>query len=145
MNGNPGYQFIDTNILVYAHDISAGVKHQDAVSLIEGLWNSRQGCLSIQVLQEFCVNVTRKLKEPTSHEGIVESIAELANWRVHAPNAQDVLSAIAIHRRYNISFWDAMVIRSAQQLGCAIVWSEDLNAGQVYGDVLVRNPFTKGV
>jgi predicted nucleic acid-binding protein len=72
-----------------------------------------------------------------------EVVTDLAAWRVHAPIVEDVNQAITIHRRYAISFWDAMIIRSATQLGCAKLWSEDLNAGQVYEGVRVVNPFAE--
>ncbi len=68
--------------------------------------------------------------------------ADLALWHVHAPQAADVLSAIDLHRRHQTSFWDAMILQSAARLGCAVVWSEDLNAGQHYHDVQVLDPFS---
>jgi predicted nucleic acid-binding protein len=136
-------RFVDTNILIYAYDATAGVKHEQAKTLIAELWESRLGCLSIQVLQEFYVTVARKVARPLAGDVAAEVVADLAAWRVHAPIVEDVNQAIAIHRRYAISFWDAMIIRSAAQLGCATLWSEDLNAGQVYEGVRVGNPFAE--
>jgi predicted nucleic acid-binding protein len=134
-------QFVDTNVLVYAHDSSAGEKHLKAQALIRDLWQSGEGCLSIQVLQEFYVNVTQKVAHPmTSHEA-ASTIADLSAWQVHRPGAEDVLDAIRLQGRYQISFWDAMIVASAIQLGCERLWSEDLNPGQVYGTVTVMNPF----
>jgi predicted nucleic acid-binding protein len=139
MNGSR--QFIDTNILVYAHDVTAGIKHERARALIEELWNSRQGCLSVQVLQEFFVTVTRKIPKPVDVSEAACIIEDLAHWHVHAPVASDVLAAIDVHRQARVSFWDAMILRSAKELGCGTVHSEDLSSGQEYDGVEVRNPF----
>jgi len=136
-------QFVDSNVLIYAYDVTGGVKHEQAKALLASLWESRYGCLSIQVLQEFYVTVTRKVARPLAGEVAAEIVADLAAWRVHAPIVEDVKQAIATHRRYEISFWDAMVIRSAAQLGCRMLWSEDLNSGQVYEGVRVMNPFAE--
>jgi predicted nucleic acid-binding protein len=136
-------QFVDTNILIYAYDATAGVKHERAKALIAGLWESRCGCLSIQVLQEFYVTVTRTVSRPLAGDVAAEVISDLAAWRVYAPGVEDVKQAIVAHQRYAISFWDAMIIRSAAQLGCATLWSEDLNAGQVYEGLRVMNPFAE--
>jgi len=139
MNGSR--QFVDTNVLVYAHDLTAGAKHDRARALIEELWDTRQGCLSIQVLQEFFVTTTRKIPRPLDATDAARIIEELAHWHVHAPAAADVLAAIDVHRHARVSFWDAMILRSAKELGCNIVHSEDLNSGQEYEGVEVRNPF----
>jgi predicted nucleic acid-binding protein len=132
-------QFVDSNILIYAYDVTAGAKHEQAKALVAELWASRDGCLSIQVLQEFYLTVTRKVARPVAGVMAAEVVADLAAWRVHAPFVEDVNQAIAIHRRYAISFWDAMIVRSAAQLGCATLWSEDLSSGQVYEGVRVHN------
>lgn len=138
---NSGLQFIDTNVLVYAHDSSAGEKHKRAKALIEDLWNAGTGCLSVQVLQEFYVTVTQKVPKPLAPETAARIIEYLSHWRVHAPAASDVLEAIELQRRYRISFWDAMIICSADALGCKVIWSEDLNSGQRYGKTMALNPF----
>lgn len=136
-----GLQFVDTNILIYAHDRSAGQKHSRARNLLRELWQSGDGCLSIQVLQEFFVNVTRKVARPLAPEAAAQIIADLSVWRVHRPGVEDILDAIRLQGRYQISFWDAMVVASAIQSGCQTIWSEDLNSGQVYEDVTVLSPF----
>ncbi|MBN1313861.1 MAG: PIN domain-containing protein [Anaerolineales bacterium] len=134
-------QLVDTNILIYAHDISAGHKHNLAKALISDLWQSRAGCLSIQVLQEFYVYVTQKVSKPLPAETAAQIIADLSLWKVHRPGTEDVLDAIRIQKRYQVSFWGAMILASALQLGCQVLWSEDLNPGQVHGQVEVKNPF----
>jgi predicted nucleic acid-binding protein len=139
MSGNR--QFIDTNILLYAHDTSAGFKHERARALLEQLWESRDGCLSIQILQEFFVNVTRKIPRPLEPTVAKEIIADLSRWHTHVPAADDVLGAIGLHQRTGISFWDAMMVRSATEIGCKVIYSEDLNHGQLYDGVPVEDPF----
>jgi predicted nucleic acid-binding protein len=133
--------FVDTNVLVYAHDVTAGDKHDRACSLVGELWETRQGCLSVQVLQEFFVTTTRKIPKRLEAPAAAQIIDGLAHWHVHAPAASDVLAAIDIHQRTGASFWDAMILRSAKELGCQILYSEDLNLGQDYAGVKVRNPF----
>lgn len=134
-------QFVDTNILVYAHDDSAGTKRDQARALVEQLWESSEGCLSVQVLQEFFVTVTRKIAKPLDAETAKEIVTDLSRWRMHVPAADDVLGAIGVHQRTGISFWDAMIVRSAAEMSCALVYSEDLNAGQEYSGIRVENPF----
>ena len=134
-------QFVDTNILIFAHDRSAGDKHIQARDLIRALWQSGEGCLSIQVLQEFYVNVTQKVAKPLTQDVAAQIIADLSVWQVYRPGLEDVLDTIRLQGRYQISFWDAMIVSSAIQLGCQTIWSEDLNPGQVYDSVAVTNPF----
>jgi predicted nucleic acid-binding protein len=141
MSDDSAYQFLDTNVLVYAHDKSAGEKHEQAKTLIQELWNSGTGCLSIQVLQEFHVTITQKVAQPLSVESAARIIEDLAFWKVYAPQAKDVLRAIDLQQRYKLSFWDAMIVWSATQLACSIIWSEDLNPGQVYEGAQLLNPF----
>ncbi len=144
MNADSSRQFVDTNVLVYAHDLSAASKHERAMAIVKDLWDSGAGCLSIQVLQEFYVTVTRKLSPPVSPMVAVQIVNDLSAWRVHSPEARDVLRAIDIERRYGISFWDAMVICSALSLQCNVILSEDLSSGGVYEGITVMNPFTAG-
>lgn len=134
-------RFVDTNILIYAHDTSAGVKHERARALLEELWETRDGCLSVQILQEFFVNVTRKIPKPLDLATAKEIVADLSRWHMHVPAADDVLGAIGLHERIGISFWDAMMVRSAIEIGCKVIYSEDLNHGQSYDGARVENPF----
>lgn len=134
-------QFVDTNILVYAQDSTAGHKHRVAQELMRELWRTKNGCLSIQVLQEFYVVVTRKVARPLSSEAAADIIADLGVWTVYRPGVEDVLEAIQLHGRYQIAYWDAMILTCAARLGCATLWSEDLNLGQSYNGVVVANPF----
>ena len=142
MSAEPGRIFVDTNILVYAHDRSAGEKHHRAKELIRMLWDSGGGCLSVQVLQEFYVNVTRKVPQPLGSSTAAAIVADLAAWELHCPSSADVQDAIRLEQRYGLSFWDAMILSSAQALGCSVVWSEDLNPGQDYAGVRVLDPLS---
>lgn len=135
------YHFVDTNILVYAHDISSGEKHRRALDLIKNLWETEHGCVSIQVLQEFYVTVTRKVASPISADQAAQIMRSFRVWRVHSPTIGDLEKAIGIQSRYLISFWDALIIQSAIQLQCRVLLSEDLNSQQLYDGVKVINPF----
>lgn len=135
--------FIDTNVLLYAYDASAGARHERAVALVGDLGARRRAALSVQVLQEFYVNATRKIAEPLSHDLAVERVRVLGRWPTHAPAAHDVTAAAVLAHDAQLSFWDAMIIRSATELGCAVLWSEDLNAGQRIAGVEVRDPFVE--
>ncbi len=141
MSAERALTFVDTNVFVYAYDQTAGDKHDAAAALVAELGRDRRGALSIQVLQELFVNVTRKVPRPMRVEDARERVETLARWRLHAPAARDVLAAIDVQRTYAISFWDAMIVRSASWLGCAVLWTEDLNPDQVYEGVRVENPF----
>jgi predicted nucleic acid-binding protein len=134
-------QFVDTNILVYAYDRSAGQKHLIAAKLIEQCWEKGNGRLSLQVLQEFYVSVTRKIAKPLDPRTARQIIADLANWRYHSPETSDLLEAIEFQQEYGLSFWDALILQSAARLGCRRLISEDLIHGQIFGKVRVINPF----
>ncbi|NPV53034.1 MAG: PIN domain-containing protein [Firmicutes bacterium] len=142
MKDSPVLQFVDTNVLVYAHDVSAGEKHERAKALITDMWNSGNGCLSIQVLQEFYVTMVRKVVRPLEPEVAFQVISDLSQWRVHVPDISDILGAIRIHQRNKLSFWDSLILRSAKALGCEVIWTEDFNCGQCYEGVKALNPFS---
>lgn len=141
MSGEALRAFVDANVLVYAYDTSAGKKKEAAERLLAALWDTGTGCLSVQVLQEFFVTVTRKVAEPLSVEEAANRVRDLSAWKVFTPGAEDVLRAIALHKDAKLSFWDAMVVHAASELGCDVLWTEDLNDGQVIQGVRVRDPF----
>lgn len=141
MNAEQGLEFVDTNVLLYAYDRSAGDRHEAATRLVGEIGAARRGATSIQVLQEFYVNATRKIAEPLGHDTAVRRLEALSRWSVHVSQATDVMAAAGLSRGSMLSFWDAMIIHSAAALGCAVLWSEDLNDGQRIGRVTVRNPF----
>jgi predicted nucleic acid-binding protein len=100
--------FVDTNILIYAHDRAAGVKHERARQLIESLWTSGQGVLSTQVLQELCVNLRRKVARPLGVDEIRELVHDYMSWEIVVNSAEAVIQALEIEVRYKTSFWDAL-------------------------------------
>ena len=132
--------FVDTNILVYAHDRSTGEKHQRAQKLLEQLWDSGQGVLSTQVLQELCINLRRKAGNPLPMEEVRRLIREYSTWEVVTNTPESVLRALEIETRSKTSFWDALILQAAEEAGASILYSEDLAAGQRYGTIQVVNP-----
>mgnify|MGYP005809420547 CR=1 FL=1 len=142
MSAETAGEFVDANLLVYAFDASAGAKQVAAARLLERLWDSGKGCLSVQVLQEFFVTITRKVAQPLSIDDAAERVREFATWKVFAPTADDVLAAITLQKQAGLNFWDAMVVEAAAQSGCDVLWTEDLNDGQLMRGVRIRNPFS---
>ncbi len=132
--------FVDTNMLVYAHDFTTGAKHERARALIEKLWSSGGGVLSTQVLQELCINLRRKAARPLSIEGTRRLIEDYSRWEVVVNTAESVLGALNLESRYQISFWDALIVQAAETAGAAVLYSEDLAEGQTYGAIRVVNP-----
>ncbi len=132
--------FVDTNILVYAHDRSTGIKHQRAQALIERLWNSGEGVLSTQVLQELCINLRRKAANPLPVEEVRRLIREYSTWEVVTNTPESVLGALEIETRYKTSFWDALILQAAEDAEASVLYSEDLATGQRYGAIEVVNP-----
>lgn len=141
MSAKPQYEFVDANVLVYAFDSSAGRKQQAARQLLERLWTSGTGRLSIQVLQEFFIAVTKKVRTPLPVDEAQARIREFSAWPVFAPTADDIVAAIDIHMKAKIGFWDAMIVLAAAESDCDVLWTEDLNDGQVLRGVQFRNPF----
>jgi predicted nucleic acid-binding protein len=132
--------FVDTNILMYAHDASAGEKHEGAKALVEELWRDRTGVVSTQVLQELAVNLRKNARQPLDAKATRDIIADYLTWQVIINNGDSILEAIDLETRYKISFWDAMVVQAAQLSGADTLYSEDLSDGQRYGSIRVANP-----
>lgn len=132
-------EFIDTNVLVYAADPDMDKKYKTAVELVARLAREELGALSTQVLTEFYNTATRKLH--MTSDQVSETIMDLKNWRIHRPSHADIVSAIRLQSRHQLSWWDSLIITSALESGAGILWSEDLNAGQKFGPLTVRNPF----
>ena len=132
--------FVDTNILMYAHDRSAGEKNERAKALVEELWRDRTGVVSTQVLQELAVNLRRKAGRPLDAKATREIVSDYLTWQVIVNGGESILEAMDLESRYQISFWDAMVIQAAQLSGADVLYSEDLSDGQKYGSVQVVNP-----
>ena len=134
-------EFCDTNVIVYAYDTSAGGKRGRARALLDQLWETGEGALSVQALQELFNALTRKAAQPLSHVDARTIVADMATWRVVMPGAAEVLAAIDGAARWQVSFWGATVLVTASKAGATVVWTEDLNHGQLYDGVLARNRF----
>lgn len=131
--------FFDTNVLVYADDKNEPVKQRRSRSLWAEHRREGTGVVSLQVLQEYFVTVTRKLKvDPRTARSKVELLAE---FDVAVPELTDILAAIDLHRLHGFSFWDALILRSAQQSGCRVLLSEDFQGGREIDGIQVVNPF----
>lgn len=133
--------FVDTNILMYAHDTAADRKHEKAKALVAELWETRSGVVSTQVLQELAVNLRKKTKKPLDAKATRDVVSDYLAWQVVVNGGDSILEALDIEARYQVSFWDALVIQAAQASGAEILYSEDLSDGQHYGGVRVSNPF----
>ena len=136
--------FVDTNILMYAHDASAGAKHERSKAVVEELWRDRTGIVSTQVLQELAVNLRRKAGRPLDAKATREIISDYLTWHVVVNGGESILEALDIETRYQMSFWDALVLQAAQASGAEVLYSEDLSDGQAYGSVRVINPLRVG-
>lgn len=135
-----GKVFIDTNILVYAHDLDAGIKQRTAHTLILKLAQDRTGVLSMQVLQEFYVTATRKLITPLPKTEARAIVEDFGHWCISTSPA-DIKNAFQIEDEARISFWDALIVGAAVRAGATHILSEDLNPGQTIGGILIENPF----
>lgn len=132
--------FVDTNILIYAHDIDAEQKHEIARELVASLWNQKTGVLSAQVLQELYVNVTRKIAVPIKPSEARTIVRAYMSWVIETP-AEMILTASDIEERNRISFWDALIVAAARRAGAVKIVTEDLNHGQRIEGILIQNPF----
>jgi predicted nucleic acid-binding protein len=141
MNSMSDKCFVDTNLLVYAHDRSAGVKQDRAIELVDRLWKEKRGVISSQVLQEFAVASRRNVLIALSRRDVIRIIDDLRDWEIVLNNTGSVIGALEIEERYQISFWDALILQAAQSAKVAILYTEDLSDGQRFGSVRVVNPF----
>lgn len=135
-----GRTFVDTNILIYAHDRDAKRKHDVAKEALRKLWDERSGILSMQVLQEFYVNVTRKIRTPLSKNLARTVISDYIPWCVETTPAE-LSAAFRIEDESRIGFWDALIVASAAKGGAWRILSEDLASGQLITGILIENPF----
>jgi predicted nucleic acid-binding protein len=137
-----GSTFLDSNVLVYSVDESPAekVKHEVAVGLLSG--QAEELVVSTQVLQEFYVVTTRKLKVPLSEERAARAVRGIAKLDVVDVDVPLVLAAVETSRAARISLWDALIIEAASRAGCERVLSEDLNDGQEIRGVRIENPFS---
>ena len=139
----PNLVFIDTNILIYAHYPETGRKFDIATDIVSTLWREGTGVLSTQVLQEFFRAATQKMKPAMSHQQSREVIADYSQWCSVKTDTQLLISASILRERHSVQWWDALVIEGAMRSGAKTLLSEDMQHGQRFGEVTVRNPFTE--
>ena len=131
--------FFDTNVLIYTDDLSNFLKQKRALEVLNQHKLAKTGVLSLQVLQEYFVTVTRKYGVDP---GVARRKIELfATFDVVEPALSDVLAAVDLHRLRHLSYWDALIVHTAKQAGCLVVLSEDMQHGQVIDGVRIVNPF----
>lgn len=133
--------FVDTNVFVYARDGSEPEKQPRAHEWLATLWRVREGRLSFQVLEEYYVTVTRKLSPGLEREEAQADVRDLLAWRPVGVDGRTLDTAWAVGRRFGLSFWDALIVASAQSAGCTNLLTEDLAHGQELDGVRVVNPF----
>jgi predicted nucleic acid-binding protein len=133
--------FVDANVLVYAEDRDAGDKHVLARELVADLWRSRDGVLSIQVLQELFVNVTRKMPQPLEPDAALAIVEQYLTWRVVENTGELLIAGIRLASSLQVSFWDALILEAALKAGCDRVLTEDLNHSQRVRTLTIVNPF----
>ena len=135
-----GKTFVDTNILVYAHDRDAGRKRQIAQEHITALAGARAGTLSMQVLQEFYVTATRKIGSPLPRNEARGIVDDFSHWCI-LTGPEDIRRAFRIEEEARINFWDALIVASAVAAGATRILSEDLNPRQTIAGIMIENPF----
>lgn len=131
--------FLDTNILLYAEDARVPAKQERAREVIAALVTDRSAVISTQVLQEFFVIATKKLK--LTAEAAQDAVATYAQLDVVIVQPALITSAIELHRLHSLSFWDALIIRSAAEAGCTKLLSEDLQHQRAFDALVIENPF----
>ena len=136
-----GKIFVDTNIMIYAHDLNAGAKHIGALTIMETLWQQQTGVISTQVLQEFYVNVTRKITKPLPPAKARSIVENYLAWHIESNSLEAILLSSEIAERYMLSFWDAFIITAARNAQAEKIITEDLNSGQIIEGILIENPF----
>ena len=137
--------FFDTNILVYANDVSAGEKQVVARRLISESLRTGTGTVSAQVLSEFWVTVTRKLPVPLDRDLAERQLAFFSAFKVIAIDLGLVLTAVKIQHRQGISYWDALIVAAARAADCRLLYSEDMQDGVDFDGIRVSNPFANSV
>ena len=136
-----GRTFVDTNVLLYAHDASEIEKQPVARALLEQLWADRSGVVSTQVLQEFYVVATRKFQPPMHRSEAREIVTLYTTWPVVTVDAALILDAAVLEERAQLSFWDALIVEAARRAGATRIVSEDFQSGRQIGGIAIENPF----
>jgi predicted nucleic acid-binding protein len=133
--------FVDSSILVYAHDRGAGARHEVARDLVLELWRECAGVISTQVLHETYVNLRRKAARPLSIAEARGLLQDYLEWDLVVVDGATIVEATHLEERYGLAFWDALIVSAANFSGVQTLFTEDLNHGQRYGQVEARDPF----
>jgi predicted nucleic acid-binding protein len=136
-----GRAFFDTNVFVYLFDENAPAKQAIARKLFKEQGLAGQIALSPQVLQEFYVTVTRKLARPLSPESALAAVTYLNAFALVTVDGATVLRAVYLHQTASLSFWDALIVQAALEGNCKTIFSEDMQAGRSFGELVIENPF----
>lgn len=137
--------FVDTNLLVYFRDATEPDKQAIAATWLSVLWRSRSGRVSFQVLSEYYVSVTQRLKPGLAREEAQADIHSLMAWRPIGMDKLLLEGAWTLQDRYRFSWWDALIVAAAQRANCQYLLSEDFQHGQEVGSVVIVNPFQQPV
>ena len=135
-----GRCFVDTDILIYAHDRYAGVKHLRAQMLLEQLWDSGWGVVSSQVLEELCIQLCGRSNNPVPLDEVDHLIRDYSAWEVVPKTPASVRAALEIVKHHKTHFWDAMILESAERAGVSILYSEHLAKTPRYKAIQIVNP-----
>ncbi|MBN9463255.1 MAG: PIN domain-containing protein [Burkholderiales bacterium] len=137
--------FVDANVLVYARDAGDLRRQPQARAWLEWLWQEQLGRTSMQVLSEYYVTVTRKLKPGLPEEQAWDDVEALMHWHPQPVDRATMARARAIQARHRLAWWDALVVAAAHEQGCAVLLTEDLQDGALIDGVRIRNPFAHSV
>lgn len=137
----PLLAFVDTTILLYAHDRDAGPKQVVAAQLLATLWDEHRGIVSPQVLQEFLVNALRKLRNPLNLAQARDIVRSYGLWVSHDASVAHILRALELMELTGYGFWDSQIIASAEAAGAETLYSEDMQDGRAIAGLIIRNPF----
>jgi len=133
--------FVDTKVLVYAHDSTEPERRPVAQRLLLDLWNSGNGALSTQVLQEFYSTTTCRIRQPLRPAVARTAVAQYSEWRTVDTDPLLIISAARMAAEHSIAFWDALIIEAALRCDAYQLLTEDMQDGRRFGSLTVRNPF----
>lgn len=136
-----GRAFVDTNVLVYAHDVDAGERHAVAARLVAELWKTRGAVISTQVLQEFYVNATRKIPSPLPRPLARQIVRTYAAWQTELIGPPEIQVASELEEQHQLSFWDALIVAAALKGGASTILTEDMSPGRSISGIRIENPF----
>jgi predicted nucleic acid-binding protein len=137
--------FVDTNVFIYTRQAGEPAKQRLARAWIDHAWREQSGRTSMQVLSEYYVNVTRKIDPPRDPHDAWDDVKALMTWNPMPVDQALLQAGRDVEARYQLSWWDSLIVAAAQLQGCSLLLTEDLQDGATYGGVLVRSPFTLAV